>query len=87
MLLQKELPFDDISQKEARNLVKKGHRPSFFVDIWNSTDPVNIVLKEAMSKCHEQEPGDRPSAREIETFLKKKMQELDPGQMETWGVF
>lgn len=78
MLLQKEWPFMDVDEKEARKLVKQGYRPSFDTEVWNSTDPVDQALKEAMFMCHEQEPEDRASAQQIETYLKEKLLELFP---------
>lgn len=78
MLLQEEYPFHDVDADEAQQLVMEGHRPSFYIDIWNSTDPVIQALKSIMIRCHEQYPNDRPSAREIELYLKSVVQEYDP---------
>lgn len=81
MLLQEEWPFLDMKPEKARNLIKEGYRPSFDAEIWNSTDPVDKALKEAMIMCHEQNPKERATARQVETFLKGKLRELDP----TWS--
>jgi hypothetical protein len=35
--------------------------------------------------CHEQEPEDRSTARQVENSLKAKLRELDPGRLEQWG--
>jgi hypothetical protein len=86
MMLQGEWPFQDKKEDEAKELVKEGHRPSFYVDVWNSPDPVDQAIKQAMIMCHEQDPAERASAREVENFLKQKMHELDPGQLDGWGI-
>ena len=70
MLLQRDWPFREVEEKEAKRLVKEGYRPSFDAAVWNSTDPIDMALKEAMIMSHEQEPEDRASARLIESFLK-----------------
>jgi serine/threonine protein kinase len=85
MLLQGEWPFEESDATEAQKLVSEGHRPDFYIDIWNSTDPVDQALKSIMIRCHEQDPSDRPSAREVEMFLKEKIGQLDPGRLEGWG--
>ena len=84
MLLSGEWPFDDISEDNTMDKVMKGIRPSVYEDIWNSTDPVDQVLKDAMIMCHEQEPNDRATARQVERFLKENMEKLDPGRLEKW---
>ena len=38
-----------------------------------------------MAMCHEQDPKDRKSAREVADFLKQKLREIDPGRLEAWG--
>jgi hypothetical protein len=70
MLLQDEWPFDDLPDEEVADKVANGVRPSIDADIWNSTDPVNRVLKHVMIMCWAQEPLER---------------KLDPGQLEEWG--
>jgi hypothetical protein len=39
-----------------------------------------------MMICHVQDPKQRATARDVETILKQKMRELDPGQLEKWGL-
>lgn len=77
MLLQEEYPFHGMDSEEAQALVMNGHRPSFYLDIWNSTDPVIQALKSIMIQCHEQDPNDRPSAREVEMYLKTIVRQYD----------
>lgn len=86
MLLQGEYPFEDTDAETAQKLVVDGHRPSIYVDVWNSTDPIDQALKEIMIRCHEQDPIDRPSAREVETYLTGMVRKLDPGRLEEWGI-
>jgi hypothetical protein len=79
MLLQEEYPFHDMDADEAQKLVISGQRPSFYVDIWNSTDPIIQALKSIMIQCHEQDPNERPSAHEVEMYLRATVQKYDPG--------
>jgi hypothetical protein len=44
-----------------------------------------MALKEAMIMCHEGEPKDRASARDLEVYLKSKLEEFDPGRLKEWG--
>ena len=85
MLLQGDWPFDDVDDEEAAALVQKGTRPNIYEDVWNSTDPVDQVLKKAMMMCHQQDPVERAKARDVETLLKDAMKKLDPGRLEEWG--
>ena len=85
MFLTGEWPFDEYDTKEMQDLVAEGERPSIDYDIWNSTDPVDQTLKQAMIMCHKQEPRERATARQVETYLKSQMQKLDPGRLEEWG--
>ena len=84
-LLQEELPFQDRKMKDVPDLVMEGVRPSIYYDVWNSTDPIVQALKEAMIMCHEGDPDERASALELETFLKQKLEEHDPGRLQEWG--
>ena len=84
MLLQQEWPYEGITSKEAHARLKKGQRPSLDKDIWNSPDPIIQGLKEAMIMCLEHNVTDRASAREVEVFLKTKLEEFDPGRLKEW---
>jgi serine/threonine protein kinase len=77
-LLQDEMPFHGIDDDETQELVKKGERPSVYADLWNSTDPVDQVLKQTMVMCHEEEQDKRASAREVEALLKDALRMVDP---------
>ena len=85
MLLQGVEPFYELESKEAQKLVMKGVRPTIFENVWNSTDPVDQTLIEAMIMCHVHRPEDRATARQVEAYLKAQMQKLDPGRLEEWG--
>ena len=39
-----------------------------------------------MRMCHEQDPKKRASARQVEQFLKKKIDSLLPGMLREWGI-
>lgn len=84
MLLQGVWPFEDLDEKEAAQKVINGERPAIYVDVWNSTDPLIQTLKEAMILCHQQDPKERASAREIEKMLRGKLEEVDPGRVDYW---
>lgn len=78
MLLQEEWPFGDVAAKEAQEKIKSGHRPSIYADIWNSTEPANRLMLEAMIHCHEQKPEDRWSARQVEQYLHQGLRDYYP---------
>jgi serine/threonine protein kinase len=77
MLLQGDWPFYDVPQEMATELVKNGTRPSVYTDLWLSTDPVDVALKEVMIMCHEQNATERASARVVEQYLINAMRQLD----------
>jgi hypothetical protein len=80
MLLQEEWPFGDVKTAVAQETIRNGGRPNIYSDIWNSTDPVTLLIKEAMIHSHEQEPEDRWTARQVQEFLNKGLQELEPNE-------
>jgi len=86
MLLTNMWPFEDDSDEEAREKVKRGDRPAIPREIWESTDPSLKALKEAMFLCHEQDPKKRATAREVETFLIDSLLKQNPDALRQWGV-
>jgi len=86
MLLQEQWPFDDMKTEDAQEEVKNGNRPAIYEDIWNSTEPVNVALKHAMIRCHNQNSITRATAREIADYWRQTIEELDPGRLAEWGV-
>ena len=86
MLLQGDWPFYDVPQQVAMELVKNGTRPSVYADIWFSTDPVDVALKEVMIMCHEQNATERATARTVEEYLIRAMRQLDSEQLQAWNL-
>ena len=86
MLLTGAWPFDDLEDEQAQKEVMDGHRPSFAVDVWNSTDPIVQSLKSAMFVCHEQDPKIRATAREVEAMLLRETRRRDPEALKRWGL-
>jgi hypothetical protein len=84
MLLQEEDVFEDISSKKAQELIMKGVRPSFYPEVWNSTDPSDVAMKEAMIMCHQHDPRTRATARKVSDYLVEKLEQLDPGRVAQW---
>jgi hypothetical protein len=87
-LLTLEEVFQGLSEKKVKKRVKKGERP-VPVDthgVWDSSDPIDKALKAAMEMCLIKDIAERATARQVETFLKRKLQEIDPGRLEAWGV-
>lgn len=82
-LLEREGVFTSKSQGESNRLVATGHRPKF--RRYNADDPYERVLYEAVARCHDQDPSKRSSARSLARFLKKKLNELEPKVLKSWG--
>jgi hypothetical protein len=82
----KQWPFKYYKEKKIARAIKKGKRPILFPDVANSTDPIDQTLLAAMEMCFHQNPAERATARQVETFLKDKLRELDPGRLEAWGI-
>lgn len=78
MLFQNEYPFQDVASSDAKDLVMKGERPSIYADLWQSQTHINVALKHAMIMCHEQDPANRSSSREVELYLTEQLRKLDP---------
>lgn len=86
MLLTNMWPFIEDTDEDAQAQVKKGLRPPISEEVWNSTNPILNDLKEAMFKCHEQDPMERATAREVETLLLRSLHHHDPEALERWGL-
>ena len=84
MLLMDQWPFKGVQEKKAIKMVKQGKRPDIYKDIWNSTDPAVLALKNAMFMCHEQDPKVRATSREVETYLTEELEKIDPGRLDAW---
>lgn len=77
-------PFQGTPDKKAQKAIKSGKRPSLYKDVYNSTHPEDVAIREAMFMCHEQDPKVRATAREVATYLKDQLEHLDPGRIEKW---
>jgi hypothetical protein len=86
MLLMQDWPFKGLSVETAQAKIKEGQRPDFYADVWNSTHPIDKALKTAMLMCHEQDVETRATARQVESFLKQQLAEIDPGRLESWTM-
>jgi serine/threonine protein kinase len=93
-LLTLEKPFYDISTEDAQELVIDGKRPrpsSKFgndnpaVQMWTSNDPIDLALRSAMDMCLIYNITKRASARQVETFLKAELEQIDPGRLQAWA--
>ena len=85
MLLTSLWPFEELEENVVKEEVKNGNRPTIPIAIRNSNDPIDQILKEAMVMSHVQDPHERATARQVETFLKRKLLSLDPDAMKSWG--
>lgn len=84
MLLMDQWPFKGVKEKKAIKMIMNGRRPEIYTDVWNSTDPSDVALKNAMFMCHEQDPKIRSTSREVETYLLEQLEKIDPGRLDTW---
>lgn len=78
MLLMLELPFQELSPRDAAEKIKTGERPSFYADVWDSQDPYIQALKSAMIMCHQHNVTERATSRQVVTFLQDKLREIGP---------
>ena len=76
VLLTKEWPFDDMKDKAAQHEVKHGRPPPISASIRNSTDPYTQALIKAAEMSWVYNPKERPSAREVESFLSQSLQSI-----------
>ena len=84
MLLMERWPYSGTPDKKAQHAIKHGERPPLYKDVKESTDPIDVAIKEAMFMCHEQDPKVRATARQVEAYLKDQLDKLDPGRLESW---
>lgn len=77
-MLTQHWPWKEFSEKEAKRRVKQGQRPAIPDSVRNSSDPVDVTLSEALKMTQWQDPQERATARQVETFLKDKLRELSP---------
>jgi len=73
-ILTRRVPFHKKSTNEAIDLVKDGKKPHIPLE---KDGPENAAIIEAIHMCWTKDPKDRSSAREVDLFLRKKLQELN----------
>ena len=78
-ILQDEMPFLGVDVKQVYEKVKNGERATVYRDLWESTDPIDQVLKQVMVNTQSQNYYERWSARKVQHILETKLKELDPG--------
>ena len=75
-----------ISTRAWLQKFKDGERPPLSREVIESPDPSIQALRAALSMCNIYEPAERKSSREVEAFLTAKLEEIDPGRLQAWGV-
>lgn len=74
----KEAKFTDDQKKLIAQLkMNEGKKPRIPERALGLNDPYIDLLLEAMEWCYQFKPEDRPTAREVATFLDKKTKEID----------
>jgi hypothetical protein len=76
-MLTKQWPWEGFDEEEAMKQVKDGGRPEIPLSIQKSNDPAVKTLLEAIRMSQKQDPKERATAREVETFLKQNLRRLD----------
>ena len=84
LLLVLDWPFYGLSSSKVYKNVGSGIRPNVSQEIAESPDPSLQALKKAMEMCFVHNQYERPSARDVEVYLKEKLEELDPGRIAAW---
>ena len=79
-LLTLERVFQGMSSKEAKKRVKAGKKPkpARNMEVWISKDPIDVALKVAMDMCLKTDIPERATARQVETWLKGRLEAIDP---------
>jgi serine/threonine protein kinase len=78
--------FRDISTGEAQKNVMKGLRPRIPREIKESTNSILKDMMKIMFKCLKQDPKERATARQVESFLLQSLHRHDPTALERWGL-
>lgn len=76
MMLSQQWPWEGLEEKEAIKRVMDGRRPEIPKSIQKSNPAVQTLL-EAMRMSQKQDSEERATAREVESFLKEKLRELE----------
>lgn len=83
-LLTASWPFHGMNETEEREAIERGDPIPFEEGAYNATDPIHLTLHTAMKMCHIYDPTKRATAREVEAYLKGRLEELDPGRIQKW---
>jgi len=74
MILTKHQPFYNKNSTTVAELVKHGETPPIPNEIWGTEE---LAIIEAINMCWLKNPKDRSSARDVESFLRRKLLELN----------
>ena len=75
-ILTREWPFQDEMRWEAIDKVKKGITPTISDKFWNSTDPSDLTLIQAIQMSWEYDPVQRISSMKLRDFLLEEIQRI-----------
>lgn len=70
------MPFEDVKEKMAQELVKDGKRPNIPKDALHSEDPAIKTIVSMIKRCWKQDPSERPSASRVRDELKEVIQKI-----------
>lgn len=75
-----EPKYQGLNMSEEQQMVREGILPK----PPPSNDPIDKVLYDAAKMCWALNAAERPSAREVERFLKDELEKFDPGRLASW---
>lgn len=70
------MPFEDVKEKMAQELVKDGKRPNIPKNALHSDDPAIKTMVSVIKRCWKQDPTERPSASSIRDELKRVIDKM-----------
>ncbi len=73
-LLTNERKYDDISTFDAQRLIIRGQEPVLSQRIRNSSNKVDIALRNAIDMCLQRIPENRKSAEDVYLYLSKSLE-------------
>ena len=72
---------EELKEKIARAKLR-GAKPRVPPEIRNSTDPNIKAVLTAMNRCYRNDPGLRPSSREIADYLQSQLDALESSELD-----
>lgn len=72
---------EELKEKIARAKLR-GAKPRVPPEIRNSTDPSIKAVLTAMNRCYRNDPGLRPSSREIADYLQSQLDALESSELD-----